>query len=180
METCENICQSEGLSFNPLFIRSVFLLGKSPSAAKGFFPLFQSLIHQVSVSFEKFLQVCDKCRNTFQSLIHQVSVSFGEGRAEVWFCWESFNPLFIRSVFLLKNTLCSPFPSESFMFQSLIHQVSVSFKVCCLRFKKNAEMFQSLIHQVSVSFAEEIANQFGIPTSFNPLFIRSVFLLFCP
>ena len=40
--------------------------------------------------------------------------------------WGSFNPLFIRSVFLLERSF-SKFATTAETFQSLIHQVSVSF-----------------------------------------------------
>ena len=64
---------------------------------------FQSLIHQVSVSFKETLLGFQQMKaEVFQSLIHQVSVSF----------------LPLQTVLKLK----------AFMFQSLIHQVSVSFR----------------------------------------------------
>ncbi len=63
---------------------------------------FQSLIHQVSVSFGFSLSVLlGKACREFQSLIHQVSVSF-------------------KSVKLTDS-------QKTVKFQSLIHQVSVSF-----------------------------------------------------
>ena len=113
----------------------------------------------------------------------------------------SFNPLFIRSVFLLKEFLWRVFQVLC-MFQSLIHQVSVSFGDMEFGYDHDPEKFQSLIHQVSVSFLPSRyplrrprGGKVSIPYSsgqcffsgntgftskdsnrFNPLFIRSVFL----
>ncbi len=63
---------------------------------------FQSLIHQVSVSFYLKRNTLYARRSRFQSLIHQVSVSF----------------------FFIENGL----KLQQGLFQSLIHQVSVSFR----------------------------------------------------
>ncbi len=142
--------------------------------------------------------------NEFQSLIHQVSVSLGQiQNTSPTRDLMSFNPLFIRSVFLYWKT---GYFSESFppsLFQSLIHQVSVSLIHPCLPRRHHRCQFQSLIHQVSVSLQgklEKCKSYFqnvSIPYSsgqcffssppgegitqtgqcFNPLFIRSVFLL---
>ncbi len=112
-----------------------------------------------------------------------------------------FNPLFIRSVFLFWQTLipCQEkifvsipyssgqcfFSAENFsgigsayMFQSLIHQVSVSFKHAENFISTSFPTFQSLIHQVSVSFMYNLMRRIEwLCVGFNPLFIRSVFLL---
>ena len=87
----------------------------------------------------------------FQSLIHQVSVSFMTAfKTHIKNIKASFNPLFIRSVFLFQ--FIKPF------FRNLV-------------------VFQSLIHQVSVSFGRRSQNSlFLLLLRFNPLFIRSVFL----
>ncbi len=70
----------------------------------------------------------------------------------------SFNPLFIRSVFLFKFTHYE-LVGESIWFQSLIHQVSVSFTLFSLSLSENSTEFQSLIHQVSVSFQAPLASE---------------------
>ena len=137
--------------FNPLFIRSVFLFYTILFWEKGKWHKFQSLIHQVSVSFNQ--RIKQVCRNPelFQSLIHQVSVSFTSGSNPCLNSRTCFNPLFIRSVFLLRNEKWQSV--LSCMFQSLIHQVSVSFTFFSLiGYTVSATQFQSLIHQVSVSF----------------------------
>ncbi len=67
----------------------------------GFTEEFQSLIHQVSVSFKDGKMISLYCLYEFQSLIHQVSVSFSPGSKPIEIKRVSFNPLFIRSVFLL-------------------------------------------------------------------------------
>ncbi len=66
--------------FNPLFIRSVFLLDNLYEKNTYFSLLFQSLIHQVSVSFKREEVQSVTLSDKFQSLIHQVSVSFGKAR----------------------------------------------------------------------------------------------------
>ncbi len=92
------------LSFNPLFIRSVFLFQSLLDRTDKEVGMFQSLIHQVSVSFgEKFLEVCDNCRN--------VSIPYSSGQCFFYRIEDemnqqiasSFNPLFIRSVFLFAH-----------------------------------------------------------------------------
>ncbi len=137
-------------SFNPLFIRSVFLLknGCMPSVSGG---KFQSLIHQVSVSF---------------------SVAF---RWKV-FSWESFNPLFIRSVFLFMRVACPPAIPYSGFNPLFIRSVFL-LKEAVFEFVQFRDLFQSLIHQVSVSFLFAFSIAYSeLAYSFNPLFIRSVFL----
>ncbi len=89
------------ISFNPLFIRSVFLLSFFIQRILKSVWKFQSLIHQVSVSFEGIQTLKGYEFLMFQSLIHQVSVSFS-----------------MRKMLDFVN---------QYMFQSLIHQVSVSF-----------------------------------------------------
>ncbi len=115
----------------------------------------------------------------FQSLIHQVSVSFPRKYFDITFDSLSFNPLFIRSVFLLDEfplqippdggKVSIPYSSgQCFFSNGLLRQSEHSM------FR-----FQSLIHQVSVSFAETpAADRAAGPPGFNPLFIRSVFLFY--
>ena len=140
------------VSFNPLFIRSVFLLGGKMAVCCMCREMFQSLIHQVSVSF---LAQPNREGDSY----HLVSIPYSSGQ-----CFFSrskdtnngstrlcFNPLFIRSVFLLRNLLPSKHLARS-RFQSLIHQVSVSFSKKQNSKSNGVFLFQSLIHQVSVSF----------------------------
>ena len=114
--------------FNPLFIRSVFLLYTIPrnhantvmdvsipySSGQCFFLIDSGY-------FSKNLYL-------FQSLIHQVSVSFMKQKRMLFSSWIGFNPLFIRSVFLFLLRKLYGY-GVWIRFQSLIHQVSVSFKL---------------------------------------------------
>ncbi len=155
--------QKRWKSFNPLFIRSVFLLSGLHIVTAKIRDKFQSLIHQVSVSFSASWNQRNQCRGKFQSLIHQVSVSF------------------MLSTYIILVLMS--------MFQSLIHQVSVSFQgrflqlikyfligfnplfirsVFLFRFAQNqmyvnTAKFQSLIHQVSVSFRQDLFRRGASP-----------------
>ncbi len=90
------------LSFNPLFIRSVFLFGWEEVFLApyqlGFNPLFIRSVFLLKM-VKKY-----ECEQTvvFQSLIHQVSVSFRRKQMVKQVVCACFNPLFIRSVFLLR------------------------------------------------------------------------------
>ncbi len=89
--------------FNPLFIRSVFLFRRSSCQAirswKSFNPLFIRSVFLLEALFSR-MEDGGKC----------------------------FNPLFIRSVFLLNKPKVILRLGEK-QFQSLIHQVSVSFVI---------------------------------------------------
>ncbi len=117
-----------GKGFNPLFIRSVFLLGISIELeitnSFCFNPLF---IRSVFLFLEnQGWHDPDHCE--FQSLIHQVSVSFLNFLLYIpLISILSFNPLFIRSVFLFRAEELNDL-NKKILFQSLIHQVSVSFR----------------------------------------------------
>ena len=89
--------------FNPLFIRSVFLFKSNGK--------FRNWFRQVSIPYSS-----GQC--FFYSLLNRTSKDVKI----------SFNPLFIRSVFLLRNFAGIP-KSSCWRFQSLIHQVSVSFSL---------------------------------------------------
>ena len=135
--------------FNPLFIRSVFLL-KTPSGSHLLQPSHVSIPYSSGQCFFYDNYTDEIQGSQFQSLIHQVSVSFGSFSISLFLFSESFNPLFIRSVFLLKK----------------------SDKVCCLRFKV------SIPYSSGQCFFSPLSTPFPIQgVSFNPLFIRSVFLL---
>ena len=90
------------LSFNPLFIRSVFLLGGMKNGK----------VKSKLVSIPYSSGQCFFC-NLLLSLKQQRL---------------RFNPLFIRSVFLFLKYRVD-ITTRGIMFQSLIHQVSVSFQV---------------------------------------------------
>ncbi len=137
---------------------------------------FQSLIHQVSVSFKMRVFRSKEDYEKFQSLIHQVSVSFftflnkmymnqypevsipySSGQCFFWYHYRSWQ---IR---------------RGISFQSLIHQVSVSFPESVSSRVSDPDMFQSLIHQVSVSFMfiqwlESNAAKVSIPYSSGQCF----------
>ncbi len=115
-------------SFNPLFIRSVFLFQREHQYLSGREGKFQSLIHQVSVSFShKGVDV----------------------RKSEIIC---FNPLFIRSVFLL----CGCEPSRP----AWTSKVSIPYSSGqCFFYRNSGDRIISALDR------------------FNPLFIRSVFLL---
>ncbi len=89
---------------------------------------FQSLIHQVSVSFQ---QEVKETKSTFL----QLSIPYSSGQCFFFFrnvrridkFVSTFNPLFIRSVFLF-HEIQKPSCPLGVRFQSLIHQVSVSFR----------------------------------------------------
>ncbi len=137
---------------------------------------------------------CRLCAGKFQSLIHQVSVSFDELIYDLQHPGSvRFNPLFIRSVFLLNNKMNRY--EQHKLFQSLIHQVSVSFRVSdpdvslverlvsipyssgqCFFYKELVKFleeftvkFQSLIHQVSVSFDMIFSNILSLLERFQSL-----------
>ncbi len=161
--------------FNPLFIRSVFLLNYWIGI--NIYPVFkfQSLIHQVSVSFEEMQRKAEE--------MNRVSIPYSSGQC-----------------FFLEKFYTHDYDPAKF--QSLIHQVSVSFPERVMKVFNTKEEFQSLIHQVSVSFRSTSGfsatrkRKVSIPYSsgqcfflkqqklllmteqqcFNPLFIRSVFL----
>ena len=111
----------------------------------------------------------------FQSLIHQVSVSFGVGKTSLARIVSSFNPLFIRSVFLLNG------------FKITKEQPSAGFNPLFIRsvflLKQQRLLLQT--EQVSIPYSSgqcffyilgiELLDH--IVVCFNPLFIRSVFLL---
>ncbi len=137
-------------SFNPLFIRSVFLLVRIYQM-ETLPESFQSLIHQVSVSFHEngiFLWLVP---NMFQSLIHQVSVSF---------------VLDSETVFTARDA----------EFQSLIHQVSVSFERSGITLgSANQVSIPYSSGQCFFCAADKLIEEVR-EVGFNPLFIRSVFL----
>ncbi len=165
-------------SFNPLFIRSVFLLMKK----------WQSVGMNGTVSIPYSSGQCffsagnlnkgGKTMAKFQSLIHQVSVSFSLCEYAETFLSSSFNPLFIRSVFLfllkvirrifLVSMVSIPYSSGQcfFLFPTVLITAGFTFIVSipyssgqCFFYMNKEKIqdkelvkFQSLIHQVSVSF----------------------------
>ena len=101
-ESLSLFTENTEVSFNPLFIRSVFLLGDRWHVLK-LDSLFQFLIHQVSVSFSP------RNKHFFGNFL-PVSIPYSSGQCffsflDSLYCksgFKSFNPLFIRSVFLLQ------------------------------------------------------------------------------
>ena len=139
--------------------------------------MFQSLIHQVSVSFMRKFMVIKYNGNMFQSLIHQVSVSFVRSpHLQHNGLSLGFNPLFIRSVFLFQQHFI-PFPLGRVCFNPLFIRSVFLLQDIQKQLSSFTLKFQSLIHQVSVSFAtSSTCLKEGRMKCFNPLFIRSVFL----
>ncbi len=138
--------------------------------------MFQSLIHQVSVSFRLSQRFMDQRK-------HYVSIPYSSGQcfffmAKCAECGEQtfgFNPLFIRSVFLFFPRIL-----QNYRFYVSIPYSSGQCFFYELYFLDNGFIvgFQSLIHQVSVSFRKFMVIKYnGNVPCFNPLFIRSVFLL---
>ena len=166
------------IRFNPLFIRSVFLFFYILNSFIFVKFKFQSLIHQVSVSFSEVIEKLKQGWNyKFQSLIHQVSVSFRTKLKILNMVWHYVSiPYSSGQCFFSGWGFNRAYLTEKF--QSLIHQVSVSFTGTEYREVCDLCRFQSLIHQVSVSFMAKVMVHYEVcNTSFNPLFIRSVFLL---
>ncbi len=139
------------LCFNPLFIRSVFLLDLKKALSRAVEFTFQSLIHQVSVSF----------RGKFSQIQQWGWVSIPYSSGQCFFCGlgslkgEKYGKVSI------------PYSSGQCFF--LIGEIYEVYRCPC--------EFQSLIHQVSVSFKKEGQDEVSsCQICFNPLFIRSVFL----
>ncbi len=112
--------------FNPLFIRSVFLLDHLRNIA----------VYEEKVSIPYSSGQCFFSREGRDKEIKMVKVSIPYSSGQCFFSstffypstfseGNSFNPLFIRSVFLFHYELVGESIWEEF--QSLIHQVSVSF-----------------------------------------------------
>ncbi len=87
-----------------------------------------------------------------------------------------FNPLFIRSVFLLEKIMFFLLSTNRICFNPLFIRSVFLFYAVYRGKELLGVMFQSLIHQVSVSFSQGILNFLWGLHCFNPLFIRSVFL----
>ncbi len=88
--------------------------------------MFQSLIHQVSVSFRAKRDIILNQNTKFQSLIHQVSVSFLSSIMEEKSAGKVSIPYSSGQCFFLYSDNSCKIMIERF--QSLIHQVSVSFQ----------------------------------------------------
>ena len=130
---------SEGVwnGFNPLFIRSVFLL---------FFCLPQSAKRRIRVSIPYSSGQCffytilfwerGNWHREFQSLIHQVSVSFKHGKNSCKLRSLQVSIPYSSGQCFFSGWRSDEAAAELGLFQSLIHQVSVSFLLAPLNGRK--------------------------------------------